>query len=142
MSLVTRGIEWFKSQFVSQEELYETPEIPHKEVDDSPAAGALPVRSIRPLEVMVVIPSSYSDARHAVDALAKGKVVIIVLNDSVDDETASRFVDFMSGAVYMAHGSAELLNDDVLICAPDTVRLDEDKLAYVSGIPTWKGPGK
>lgn len=62
------------------------------------------------------------------------------LNDSVDDETASRFVDFMSGAVYLAHGSIELLNDDVLICLPETVRLDKDRLTDFQGIPAWKGP--
>ena len=33
-----------------------------------------------------------------------------------------------------------LLNDDVLICVPSTVDLHEDRLAFVSGIPTWKGP--
>ena len=55
------------------------------------------------------------------------------------DEVASRFVDFMSGAVYMAHGDVMLLNDDVLICVPSTVDLHEDRLAFVSGIPTWKG---
>lgn len=75
-----------------------------------------------------------------VDALEKGLAVIVVLNDSVDDETASRFVDFMSGAVYLAHGSIELLNDDVLICLPETVRLDKDRLTDFQGIPAWKGP--
>lgn len=139
MSFLSDGFEWFKNQFVSREEVEDTPKQP-TDAEEEPEAGALPVRSLRPLEVMVLTPKSYSDARYAADALEKGKVVIVVLNDSVDDETASRFVDFMSGAIYMAHGSVQLLNDDVLICAPDSVRLDEDKLAFVSGFPTWKGP--
>ena len=87
-----------------------------------------------------MVPGSYGDARRAVDALARGMTVIVVLNDNVDDEAASRFVDFMRGAVYMAHGDVILLNDDVLICVPSTVDLHEDRLAFVSGIPTWKGP--
>lgn len=139
MSFLSDGFEWFKKQFVSQEELENTPEIP-TDVEEEPEAGALPVRSLRPLEVVVVTPISYANARDAADALQKGQVVIVVLNDSVDDETASRFVDFMSGAVYYAGASIKLLNDDVLICAPESVRMDEDKLAFVSGIPTWKGP--
>ena len=141
MSFLSQGLEWFKNQFVSQDELNEVPQIP-QDTDDIPEAGALPVRSIRPLEVVILTPFSYGDARRAVEDLEKGLVVIVVLNDSVDDETASRFVDFMSGAIYMAHGSIELLNDDVLICAPDSVQLDKDKLAFVSGIPTWKGPDR
>lgn len=141
MSFLSDGFEWFKKQFVSQEELENTPDVP-KDVEEEPAAGALPVRSLHPLEVVVLTPTAYANARNAADALKKGQVVIIVLNDSVDDETASRFVDFMSGAVYYADASIKLLNDDVLICAPDSVRLDEDKLAFVSGIPTWKGPDR
>ncbi len=138
MSFLSSGLEWFRNQFMSPEEM-DAPQIPEN-TDDMPEAGALPVRSIRPLEVVILTPASYSDARRAVEDLEKGLVVIVVLNDSVDDETASRFVDFMSGAIYMCHGSIELLNDDVLICAPDSVQLDKDKLAYVSGIPTWNGP--
>ena len=46
----------------------------------------------------------------------------------------------MSGAVYLAHGSIELLNDDVLICLPEAVRLDKDRLTDFQGIPAWKGP--
>lgn len=139
MSFLSDGFEWFKKQFVSQEELENTPEIP-TDVDEEPEAGALPVRSIHPLEVVVLTPTAYSNARDASDALKRGQVVIVVLNDSVDDETASRFVDFMSGAVYYADASIKLLNDDVLICAPNSVQLNEDKLVFVSGIPTWKGP--
>lgn len=139
MSFLSDGFEWFKKQFVSQEELENTPTVP-ADVEEEPERGALPVRSLHPLEVVVLTPNSYANARDAADALKRGQVVIIVLNDSVDDETASRFVDFMSGAVYYAGASIKLLNDDVLICAPDSVRMDEDKLAFVSGIPTWKGP--
>ena len=35
---------------------------------------------------------------------------------------------------------AMLLNDDVLICLPETVRLDKDRLTDFQGIPAWKGP--
>ena len=138
MSFLSKGVNWLKNQFeeAPEEDSYEERE----EGEDVPAAGALPARSIRPQEVDILVPGSYGDARHVVDALARGMTVMVVLNDNVDDEVASRFVDFMSGAVYMAHGDVMLLNDDVLICVPSTVDLHEDRLAFVSGIPTWKGP--
>ena len=141
MSLLSDGLGWLRNQFVEpDEEVYEGPE--EYEGEDVPAAGALPVRSIRPLEVDILVPGSYGDARRAVDALERGMTVMVVLGDNVDDEAASRFVDFMSGAVYLAHGDVVLLNDDVLICVPSTVDIHEDRLAFVSGIPTWKGPDR
>lgn len=138
MSFWGEGLGWLKKQFSDQDEdVYETPT---EERGSLPEAGALPARTLRPLEVVIMVPGTYADARHGVDALEKGLAVIVVLNDSVDDETASRFVDFMSGAVYLAHGSIELLNDDVLICLPESVRLDKDRLTDFQGIPAWKGP--
>ena len=140
MSFLTKGIRWLKSQMDDpvEEESYEEPE--REEGEDIPGPGAVPARTIRPLEVDIIVPGSYGDSRHAGDALERGMTVMVVLNDNVDDEVASRFVDFMSGAVYMAHGDVMLLNDDVLICVPSTVDIHEDRLAFVSGIPTWKGP--
>ena len=99
MSFLSQGVNWLKSQFEEspEEDSYEEQE--RDEGEDVPAAGALPARSIRPQEVDIMVPGSYGDARRAVDALARGMTVIVVLNDNVDDEAASRFVDFMSGAV-------------------------------------------
>ena len=126
MSFWEGGLGWLKKQFNGQDEdVYDTQA---EEREILPEAGALPARSLRPLEVVIMVPGTYADARHGVDALEKGLAVIVVLNDSVDDETASRFVDFMSGAVYLAHGSIE------------TVRLDKDRLTDFQGIPAWKGP--
>ena len=87
-------------------------------------AGALPARAVRPL-----------------DAMGKGLVVLVVLGSNVDDETASRFVDFMSGAVYLGKGEVELLNGQVLLCAPSAVHIEMDSLPRLTGIPLWRGPG-
>ncbi len=142
MSFLSNGLDWLRNQFSDPDdrEYYEDTE--REEEIPVSGGGALPARAIRPQEVDILIPGSYGDARRAVDALERGMTVIVVLNDNVDDEVASRFVDFMSGAVYMAHGDVMLVNDDVLICVPPTVDLHEDRMAYVSGIPTWKGPDR
>ena len=65
----------------------------------------------------------------------------ITKNSNVDDETASRFVDFMSGAVYLGKGEVELLNGQVLLCAPSAVHIEMDSLPRLTGIPLWRGPG-
>lgn len=104
-------------------------------------AGALPARAVRPLDAVIFIPRAYSDARRAVDAMEKGLVVLVVLGSNVDDETASRFVDFMSGAVYLGKGEVELLNGQVLLCAPSAVHIEMDSMPRLAGIPLWRGPG-
>mgnify|MGYP000088873729 FL=1 len=87
-----------------------------------------------------MVPGEYRDAGRAADALAKGLVVVVLLGDNVDSDTAKRFVDFLAGAVYLTHGDIELLNDNVLIITPDTVRVERDTFIPVSDIPMWKGP--
>ncbi len=142
MSIFSSGLRWLKQLWDDPEEAMDQGETlsPAAKETDFPEAGALPARSIRPLEVVIMVPTVYADAKRSVEALEKGLAVIVVLNDNVDDEVASRYVDFMSGAVYLAHGEIELLNDNVLICVPESVKLSKDRLAFVSDIPTWKGP--
>lgn len=104
-------------------------------------AGALPARAVRPLDSVIVVPRAYGDARRVVDAMEKGLVVLVILGDNVDDETASRFVDFVSGAVYLGKGEVELLNGQVLLCAPSAVHIEMDSMPRLAGIPLWRGPG-
>jgi cell division inhibitor SepF len=144
MSFLSRGWQWFRDQFEESDDSWDDyeEEAPYSTADEDtrPPAGSTPARAIQPLETIVMIPSAYRDARRAVDNLEKGLVVILVLQDNVDDTTASRFVDFMSGAVYLAKGDMKLINDNVLVCVPSTVRLETDLFAFHSGIPTWRGP--
>ena len=108
--------------------------------DSHYGAGALPARAVRPMDAVIMAPRSYSDAKRAADAMENGKVVLVILEDSIEDSEAARFVDFMSGAVYLAKGEVELLEGRVLICLPSTVHLELDHLPRLEGIPVWKGP--
>ena len=156
MSFISDGVDWLKHQFsedpeddfiddTEPEEPEPAPE-PEKKPERKPArarkslrAGAQSVRAIRPMQCMVITPRAYRDARRSCQALEDGYVVVLILHH-LDDDTASRLVDFMSGAVYFTHGEVDLLNDAVLICTPSTVHLERDNLPQFSGIPTWKGP--
>ncbi len=144
MSVFSRGLDWFKEQFSERpDEEYEmesddegyTPE------EQPRRLGALPARAVRPMDAVIMVPRTYGDARRAVDAIEKGLVVLVVLGDNVDDDTATRFVDFMSGAIYFGKGEVTLVNEHVLICAPSAVHLETDSLPSLTGIPVWKGPG-
>ncbi len=109
--------------------------------EDSPrVTSALPARAVRPMDAVIMEPHSYSDVRRAAEAMKKGLIVLIVLGDNLEDGEAGRFVDFMGGAVFFGQGELELLNEEVLICAPSNVHLETDNLPRLSGIPQWKGP--
>ena len=130
MSFFSKISELFYDLFVTEpeEEAYIDSAGEDGKEADPRMAGALPARA-------------YSDARRAVDAMEKGLVVLVVLGSNVDDETASRFVDFMSGAVYLGKGEVELLNGQVLLCAPSAVHIEMDSMPRLAGIPLWRGPG-
>lgn len=63
-----------EKQFDGQDEdVYDTQA---EEREILPEAGALPARSLRPLEVVIMVPGTYADARHGVDALEKGSPLL------------------------------------------------------------------
>lgn len=136
MGVFSDGLSWLKQQFTAGED---DPEYENWQDEDVREVCALPARAMRPLETVIMVPSSYSDARRAVEALEKGLVVIVVFTDALPEDVAGRFVDFMSGASYMAHGSVELLNTEALICTPERVRIQTDMLVYAPDMPVWRG---
>lgn len=76
MSFWGASLGWLKKQFSDQDEDARDTQAEEKEI--LPEAGALPVRSLRPLELVIMVPGTYADARHGVDALEKGLAVIVV----------------------------------------------------------------
>lgn len=69
-----RGSGLAEKQFNDQDEdVYDTQA---EEREILPEAGALPARSLRPLEVVIMVPGTYADARHGVDALEKGSPLL------------------------------------------------------------------
>ncbi|MDY6084497.1 MAG: cell division protein SepF [Dialister sp.] len=136
MGVFSDGLSWLKAQFIPGED---DPELESWQEESDSEARALPARAMRPLETVIMTPSSYGDARRAVEVLEQGLVVIVVFTGFLSEEVAGRFVDFMSGASYMAHGSVELLNTEVLICTPERVRIQKDMLVYSPGMPVWRG---
>lgn len=102
-------------------------------------AGALPARSVRPLEIVIMTPGSFNDARRAVDALNQGMIVFLRLGD-IDKVTAARMVDFVGGAVYLLNASIRLINEDTLIMAPSMINLETDELVSMDLSSSWGRP--
>jgi cell division inhibitor SepF len=127
---------WGKLSSSFEDEGYEYEDDVYEE-EPAGQAGALPARSVRPRELVIIRPGSYHDARAAVDALKNDMIVVVELGH-IDAATAARMVDFVSGAVYLLNASIQLLNEDTLILAPASVTLETDDLVRADLFPQWR----
>lgn len=135
MGIIRRILRWFATAFTDPEE--ETAE----ELLEEEAAAPIPARAVHPLESLICTPREYRDARRAVEALRDGKIVVIRLME-VDEELGQRILDFVSGAVYLLRGSVEFLGGEILICTPDTVRVEQGAYQFkVVAMPVFRRVG-
>lgn len=135
MGIVSRIRGWLSSLASSEEEVWDGEDEEREET-----AAAIPARAARPLESLICTPRDYKDARYAVQSLKEGKIVIVRLME-VDEELGQRILDFVSGAVYLLHGSMQLFGG-VLICTPDTVRVEQGDYQFnVVSMPVFRRVG-
>ena len=118
MKLWSRLREWLADWLAAWRE---APEEEEEEFREEERASAIPARTVRPLEFVLFTPGSYDDARHAVKKIKEGKV------------------DFVSGAVYLLGASMQLFAGNVVICAPEAVRIEKDDYDFSAGIPVFRG---
>lgn len=82
-----------------------------------------PVR--RNMEVSLVKPTSFDDAREIVDFLLEGKAVVLNM-EGIQTEVAQRIIDFTSGATYSMDGKLQKISNYIFIVTPSTVDLSGD----------------
>lgn len=135
MGIFSRLRRWLTAAFMDPEE--EQPGVaPEEEM-----ASSIPARAVRPLECLICTPLEFKDARQAVNALAKGQIVVVRLTE-VDDGLGQRILDFVSGAVYLLHGSMQFIGSDVAICTPDSVRVEQGDYQFnVVAMPVFRRVG-
>ena len=136
MSLFKGSMQWIRDQFTAPDEddlIDESYDDLYEEEEPTEQAGALPVRSVRPQELVIITPGSYHDAKAIVDALQQGLVVFVCLGN-----LDSTIVDFVGGAVYLLHASIQLMNEDTLLLTPESVSITTDPLAPSDAFPQWR----
>lgn len=135
MGIVSRIRGWWSSLSAADDAEWD-----EEDEDREETAKAIPARAARPLESLICTPRDYKDARYAVQSLKEGKIVIVRLME-VDEALGQRILDFMSGAVYLLHGSMQFFGG-VLICTPDTVRLEQGDYQFnVVSMPVFRRVG-
>ena len=133
-------MQWIRDQFTAPDEddlIDESYDDLYEEEEPAGQAGALPARSVRPQELVIITPGSYHDAKVIVDALQQGLVVFVCLGN-LASTIAARIVDFVGGSVYLLHASIQLMNEDTLLLTPESVSITTDPLAPSDAFPQWR----
>ncbi len=77
------------------------------------------------LNVVVIAPETFEDARDIADHL-KAKKPCVVNLESVDREISRRIIDFLSGAVYALDGNIQKISTGIFLIAPYNVSIMGD----------------
>lgn len=83
---------------------------------------AQPIRSAADMQVVLIAPGQYSDACKIADLLREMKLVVFNLS-KLEDATAKRLLDFISGVVYAEDGGLMQVSPVVYVAAPYFVDL-------------------
>ncbi|MBQ7718825.1 MAG: cell division protein SepF [Clostridia bacterium] len=91
------------------------------------------------LEVAVLQPQTYEDAREIADRLKTKRAVVINLEE-LAKEDAIKVLDFVSGVVYALEGDIQKVSSGIFLIAPYNVSIANDIKAELksTGIFPWK----
>jgi cell division inhibitor SepF len=78
------------------------------------------LHTTRPMEIVVVEPRSFDEARSAAEHLKSRRPVIVNLRD-VDRDLARRIVDFACGVTYAIDGQMQRIGEEIFLFTPSTV---------------------
>ena len=87
--------------------------------------NVVPMRRSSGMEVHMVKPASWDDARDICDTLLSGRAVVINM-EGVQMELAQRIVDFTSGACYSMNGDIQSISKYIFIATPSSIELSGD----------------
>ena len=112
-----------------QEEFY-TPQISKPKMAESYSHSSkkskvVNIHATTQLKVVVLQPTTYSDATEIAGHLKSKKPVVVNL-EKLDKETARKIVDFLSGAVFALDGSMQKVSNGILLLVPYTMGIMGD----------------
>ena len=84
------------------------------------------------MEVCVIKPTSFEDAREITDTLLSGRSVILNL-EGLNVEIAKRIIDFSSGSCYSMNGNLQKVSSYIFIITPETVEISGDFQELIGG---------
>lgn len=95
-----------------------------------------PVR--RNMEVALVRPTSFEEAREVCDYLLSGKAVVLNM-EGIHTDLAQRIIDFTSGATYSMEGNMQKISNYIFIVTPSSVELSGDFMNLTGELQNFMG---
>lgn len=131
------------NQFRDKEEDFdEDPEPVRKPVRSNPGkvtpihnAPARKNGSSGGMEVCVIKPNSFDDAREITETLLKNRTVVMNL-EGLDVEVAQRILDFTSGSCFAINGTLQKISLYIFIITPASVDVSGDFQAMIGNFDT------
>lgn len=77
------------------------------------------------MQVRIIKPSSFDQAKQITDTLLSGRTVLLNL-EGLDVNTAQRIVDFASGSCYALHGNFMKISHFIIVITPENVDISGD----------------
>lgn len=142
--------DYYDDEFDEEEELESRPSFHRKKENQEPEIKnssatknnkITPMRSGRTkgatastgMEVCVIKPSSYDDAREIGDTLLSGRTVILNM-EGLDMGVAQRIIDFMSGTTYALRGNLQKISNFIFVITPASVDISGDLQGIMDAI--------
>ena len=84
------------------------------------------------MEVCVVKPTMFEDAREITDTLLSNRTVVLNM-EGLNVDIAQRIIDFASGSAYAMHGNLQKISHYIFIITPPSVDISGDFQDLISG---------
>lgn len=91
-----------------------------------------------PMEVAIMKPVNIETSSSVVDALLDGKAAVVNL-ETLDETTAQKIIDFLSGACYAIDGKLKNVSSRIFLLAPKNVDISGDISSTVSSVLSGSG---
>jgi cell division inhibitor SepF len=108
-----------------EEEILQVEKEPFKPQLSKKNSRVVNIHATTQLEVAVLQPQAYEDARDIADRLKTKRAVVINLED-LTKEDAVKVLDFVSGVVYALEGEIQKVSSGIFLIAPYNVSIASD----------------
>lgn len=74
-------------------------------------------------KIAIYQPRVYADAKVVAKQLLNNKAVIVNFNN-INDDSAKRIVDFLTGSIFAINGEIKRVGDKIFLCTPPKFEID------------------
>lgn len=115
----------FEEEVAEKERFTPLEPTPKVSTSSKKSSRVVNIHATTQLEVAVLQPQSYEEAREIADRLKSKKAVVVNLEE-LSKEDAVKVLDFVSGVVYALEGDIQKVSSGIFLIAPYNVSIASD----------------